>query len=186
MGGQLCCQSKRDHLIGSAGSVGAANRAGYWKRHPAAERFDVEGVPLTTTALNLDWYHKPQGLLVTNDAIAWVMPDEISLEIPVFHPADAQSDACFSRETHDFHAMGNRLQQESSAKIINRWDELHESLKMWIRGNDRPILAQNQNRPAVRQFDEIGSAQRNNSANCSLVSPASRIKARNVPLASSR
>ncbi len=61
MRGQIGCQVKRDYLIGGAGTIRATDRASYWKRHPTAERFDVERVPLTTTTMNFYGHHKLQG-----------------------------------------------------------------------------------------------------------------------------
>jgi hypothetical protein len=59
--------------------------------------------------LNLDWYHKPQGLFVTDDSFAWVMPNDIPLENPAFHPVDPRLNVCFSRQTRDFHAMEKNI-----------------------------------------------------------------------------
>ena len=113
-------QGKGDHFVGGDGAIRAADRTSYRKRHPAAERVDVECVPLTTTALNLDRYHKPQGLLVTGDSFAWIVPNEICLESWSFLRLTCNRTRAFHTQTRDFHAK--RKKWESSFRNNSKSD----------------------------------------------------------------
>src|SRR5438445_7047677 len=50
-------QTLSNRLVGRACAICATNRTSNRRRHPTVDRLNVEGVSLTASALNFDWYH---------------------------------------------------------------------------------------------------------------------------------